>query len=141
MNYEDVADIDKLLVFLLKNTIRNQEDQDMLGGIFEEVKVVGWTDALRDSLRSHIGTLVPIGDYCYSKAICPFWDRNDEYDQQEAGYCHLLQHGDWELNESKVYVNCRTGEHQTAIEIGLPMSLLWDQCKECDINPERRVDN
>ena len=155
MDYEDSVDLDSLLVFMLKNTVRNQHDQDVLGAIFSEKKESGWNDNLKDRLKSHIKSLVPEGDYCYSydqsslnsKNIiprtipCPFWDSNDEYDEQESGYCHLLQRGDWENNESKVYVNCRTGKQQTANEIGLPLSLLWDQCKECNINPERRIDD
>ena len=136
MDYEETADIDKLLVFMLKNTIRNQSDQDILGGIFSKVKESGWNKGLLDELREHIKTLVPEGDYCYlSDVCCPFWDKDDEKDEQEAGYCHLLQHGDWEFNDSKIYINCRTGDKQTANEIGIPLSLLWDQCKECNINP------
>jgi len=154
MDFEDTADIDSVLVFMLKNTIREQHDQDILGAIFAEKKKSGWNDDLIDRLRDHIGSLVPEGDYCYSctpeekgkkyssKTInCPFWDYNNKYDKQESGYCHLLQCGDWEYNESKIYVNVRTGKKQTANDIGIHLSLLWDQCKECNINPERRFED
>jgi len=149
MDYEDMVDMDFLLGFMLKNTIRNEDDQNILGGIFSEVKETGWNDDLRDRLRLHIESLVPVGDYCYSYqsreegdeslypkiALCPFWDRSDEQEKQEAGFCHLLQHGDCEFNDSKIYVNCRTRESRTANEIGISLSLLWDQCKECNVNP------
>lgn len=155
MDYEQTADMDKLLVFMLKNTIRNQSDQDILGDIFKKKKESGWNDDLRDRLRAHIESLVPEGDYCYSyvpeeknnsKHIprtinCPFWECREEQEEQEAGYCHLLQRGDWQNNDSKVYINCRTGKKQTANEIGLPLSLIWDQCKECNINPDRSFED
>jgi len=97
--------------------------------------------------------IIPKGDYCYTSLevkirddglpvrkvkTCPFWDKNDEKHYQEAGYCHLLGRGDWEMNDVKEYVNDKTGEKQTANEIGLPLSLLWDQCKECGLNYDDR---
>ena len=155
MNYEDTANMDKLLVFLVEETAQNQEDQEIIDTISSEVKEFGWNKKLFQDLRQYIESLVPEGDYCYKYVsrdvddetpypkteTCPFWDSDPNQVKQENGYCHLLQHGDWEFNESKVYINCRTGEHQTANEIGLPLSLLWDQCKECDVNPDRRFEN
>jgi hypothetical protein len=43
---------------------------------------------------------------------CPFYDWDDEQDEQVQGYCHFIQQGDW-------------------MEGGT--MLLWDQCKECGI--------
>jgi len=94
-------------------------------------------------------SIIPKGDYCYTSMgiiknedgrpyrkikPCPFWDKNEEKHYQECGYCHLLGIGDWENNDVKEYVNDETGEKKTANEIGLPMSLLWDKCKECGLN-------
>ncbi len=78
-------------------------------------------------------SLIPEGDYCYKirhidndKGTiyidpCPYWrNRKDidniRTDEQDYGYCLYLNKGDIELNE----------------EYGI--SLLWDQCKMCDIN-------
>ena len=67
---------------------------------------------------------IPYGCYCYDVVEgtnefgipntfpCPFW-RVDKYKpKQENGYCGFLGVGDW----------------MTA------GGMLWDQCKECDIN-------
>ena len=68
---------------------------------------------------------IPEGVYCYSPNydgdsifdmtayLCPFWDKDYDRPHQENGYCHYLNHGDWEDDY---------------------MSLLRDQCKECGIN-------
>jgi len=82
---------------------------------------------------------IPPGPYCYYSykgPTCPFWDKDDSKPYQENGYCHYLQRGDWENNDEKEYINVKTGEKQTANQIGLPLSLLWDQCKECGINDD-----
>jgi hypothetical protein len=57
---------------------------------------------------------IPKGFYCYSDSyICPFWDKDKTRESQNNGYCHYMKRGDWQQ------------EHT---------SLLWDMCKECDIN-------
>lgn len=71
---------------------------------------------------------VPKGFYCYTikkivpdsiygciikTKVCPYWDKNENEDEQMNGYCHLLKKGDWEENGT---------------------DLLWDQVKECGIN-------
>ena len=59
---------------------------------------------------------IPIGCYCYSgNYVCPFWDKDMTKPYQNNGYCHLLGLAYWEQNR---------------------ISLLWDMCKECDINEE-----
>jgi len=102
-----------------------------------------------EDLRKLIEMVIPEGPYCYTfdgmienedgsrypKTIpCPFWDKNEEKHYQECGYCHLLDSGDWEMNDEKEYTNVKTGKKQTANEIGLPLSLLWDQVKECGLS-------
>ena len=147
MKYEEVADLDRLIEFILDRVATEGIENKFVSRI-KKTSQSGWTEELCQSLRQYIESVIPEGDYCYTlesnpdgdfpKTIpCPFWDRDESKHYQEAGYCHLLQHGDWEFNDSKVYVNCKTGEKQTANEIGLPLSLLWDQCKECDVNPHR----
>lgn len=80
---------------------------------------------------------IPYGPYCYDEnGICPYWDIDPEKPHQYNGYCHYLGKGDSDLNQDVQWTNCRTGEIETAEEIGIPMSLLWDQCKECGINEE-----
>ena len=63
---------------------------------------------------------IPKGFYCYDYIdgefyLCPFWNIDNEKPEQENGYCHFMGKGDWELNS---------------------IALLWDQCKECDVNRE-----
>jgi hypothetical protein len=61
---------------------------------------------------------------------------------QENGYCSYLGRGDWEMNDDRKWT-CEKqlsdgtyAKYETLLsghEIGLPMSLLWDQVKECAI--------
>lgn len=86
---------------------------------------------------------IPKGPYCYDKnGRCPYWRTRNGYDEQENGYCEFLGYGDWEINEteeltiqyhkSKKLIGVKTVGHK----IGIPVGLLWDQCKECGINEE-----
>lgn len=46
--------------------------------------------------------------------LCPLWDNDKTKPHMENGYCHYLQIGDdWDAEY---------------------LTLLWDMCKECDIN-------
>lgn len=89
-------------------------------------------------------SVIPKGPYCYDEnGICPYWSLNAYYSEQENGYCAFLDKGDWELNtEKKWRITYKDGksipdaELQSGSELGLPLSLLWDQCKECGINEE-----
>ena len=89
--------------------------------------------------KSKDTSVIPKGFYCYDgKYKCPYWDVREDKPDQENGYCHYLEKGDWNVNKEKRY-NVRKsdgtwGELESAEEIGFPMSILWDQCKECDIN-------
>ena len=62
-------------------------------------------------LEKLLERVIPKGDYCYiikhietksdgKKIIhtnnCPFWEKNLDVDDQESGYCHLLEQGDWQ---------------------------------------------
>lgn len=53
---------------------------------------------------------IPRGVYCDG---CPYWRIDPARPEQENGYCLYLQKGDWDFK----YVG-----------------LLWDCCKECDVN-------
>ena len=99
---------------------------------------------------------IPYGDYCYHESTCPFWSKKKgEYPEQEDGYCHYLQKSDWDINEESkgdsmiIYSvdGTMTGKTIADLEddeidpisgkkIHFPMSLIWDQCKECSINME-----
>lgn len=68
--------------------------------------------------------LIPRGLYCYHRLshyedgrtvvdMCPYWSKRYDKKEQENGYCQYLGKGDWESDG---------------------LSLLWDQCKECDVN-------
>lgn len=92
--------------------------------------------------------VIPKGYYCYEglcrmpddpmklkiKGECPYYDRDNEKPEQYNGYCWFLMKGDWELNGEKKWENSKTGKVQTGDEMGIPTSLIWDQCKECGIN-------
>lgn len=85
-------------------------------------------------------SLIPKGYYCYTrnksgKVIkCPYWRSIKERPEQYDGWCDFLEKGDIEINKETPWTDARTKEKQTAEELGLPMSLLWDMCKECQIN-------
>lgn len=89
-------------------------------------------------------TIIPKGDYCYDESdLCPYWSTNSNYHEQDCGYCSYLEKGDWEMNDEKKWKTTYrkdgkelSDELRSANEIGIPMSLLWDQVKECGINIE-----
>ena len=101
---------------------------------------------LADNPEQHI----PQGVYCHSsgdtRSVCPFWDYDDELPEQENGYCHFLKISDFQENpircQSSKIIRSRNPEDigKTVSEFfetdHIPMSLLWDQCKECGVNPE-----
>ena len=93
---------------------------------------------------------IPKGIYCYEAnglsedgkrinnfKICPFWDIDEDKPKQYNGYCHYLKKGDWDLNpwisEHAIFYN--EGVTQNDIK-DLPLSILWDMCKMCDINDD-----
>ncbi len=93
-------------------------------------------------------TKIPYGPYCYNeKGRCPYWSyrdkiKNKTLDEMESGYCSFLGKGDYELNREIKYVLMYPKNHpdhgkpMTSEEIGMYMSLLWDQCKMCGENDE-----
>lgn len=63
-------------------------------------------------------SVIPEGIYCYTHVkgkfvACPYWSLRKDKPKQENGYCAYLGKGDWESDD---------------------FGLLWDQCKECNIN-------
>lgn len=92
---------------------------------------------------------IPKGSYCYQvvskiglQGVCPYWSSNPKKPKQNNGYCTYLEKGDWEINKEKRWrkvefkdgKEVKHGKWETAYQIGIPMSLLWDMCKECNIN-------
>lgn len=80
----------------------------------------GKTEASYHELtREEAESLVPHGDYCYTKIDgkfkkCPFWDSfYPKMPDQSYGFCHLMKIGDF----------TKDGTH-----------LLWDQVKCCGVN-------
>lgn len=90
-------------------------------------------------------SVIPRGLYCYKtidgKQInCPYWSRltQDSW-YQEDGYCAFLEQSDWDINEEigMLEGNQRSGKAVISISAHeIKMSLLWDQCKMCDIKVE-----
>lgn len=85
-------------------------------------------------LRTSKGeSVIPKGLYCSG---CPYQDYDDSQPSQSNGFCWFLGKGDWDFNQEVKWQSRETGEVESADEIGLPMSLLWDGCKECGINDD-----
>ena len=75
------------------------------------------TNRILENIYNFPEMYVPQGLYCYTYINstylrCLFWDMDSKHHHQNNGYCHLIGKGDWQLDGG----------------------LLWDQCKECDIN-------
>lgn len=90
--------------------------------------------------------LIPKGMYCYTRLnngkikACPYWKLRKNKPKQMNGYCSFLKKGDWQLTEERYkrnpyWINYKTGK-KSKMKKGLPLSLLWDMIKECDINME-----
>jgi hypothetical protein len=90
--------------------------------------------------------LIPEGYYCHqfnnSKIVCPFWFKDKTRSEQESGYCSFLGKGDWDINDEtpqlvEVERRQKDGTYKKMMvdksEI-LPHSLLWNKCKECNVN-------
>lgn len=59
--------------------------------------------------------LIPKGHYCYDEhGVCPFWSIDKNHKHQDNGYCSYLKKGDWDFEGP---------------------GILWDQCKECSLEP------
>lgn len=75
---------------------------------------------------------IPVGGYCKD---CVFYDRDESKPTQENGYCHYLKKGDWDLNKEFVVYDASSGKEVSQEDRGeIPLSLLWDGCKECGVN-------
>lgn len=86
-------------------------------------------------------TLIPRGLYCYTwievpsasngyvgkTAPCPYWHLLPGKPEQANGYCAFLGRGDWD--------EVRYGEDGQQ-EIVTGTTLLWDGCKECEVNED-----
>lgn len=70
-------------------------------------------------ITDFVGEVIPSGPYCYEHGrTCKYWDYSRVIrtclGEQCSGHCHFLGENDF------------TGKTM----------LLWDQCKECDINDD-----
>lgn len=86
-------------------------------------------------------SVIPVGYYCYDdNGACPYWSRDPNHHEMENGYCKFLEKGDWEMNIEKKWrityqggKKVTDGKLESAEELGMYMSVLWDQVKECNI--------
>jgi hypothetical protein len=89
-------------------------------------------------------SIIPNGPYCYGvsrKDTCPYWSIKDDLPHQYNGYCSYLEQSDVDITLSmKPLTNLCNGEKVKAVDLPFPVSLLWDQCKECGINDEDEDD-
>jgi len=84
-------------------------------------------------------SVIPLGGYCYSIIkgdfiICPYWSIKPNLPEQYNGYCAFLDRDDIEIAEESEYKDMQTGNIEKGSDLDFPTSLLWDQCKECNIN-------
>ncbi|MFA7101237.1 MAG: hypothetical protein WC196_05855 [Bacilli bacterium] len=94
-------------------------------------------------------TMIPKGFYCYSvidgeRVQCPYWSRLKDGLYQEDGYCSFLEQGDWDINEKAGMLTGWRSDGKPLPPVSaheIKMSLLWDECKECDVNMEDEDDN
>lgn len=80
-------------------------------------------------------SIIPPGIYCYTyiegeEVKCPYHRIIKGRPYQYNGWCDYLGEGDLEINRKSQWKD-NEGNVGSAEEIGLPMSLLWDGCKEC----------
>ncbi len=90
-------------------------------------------------INNSIKRLIPKGFYCHDNSgkACIFWTRLNGLPDHENGYCSLLMKSDYDLNEEQGVITWVSGNRKTKKITNpheIPMSLLWDQCKECGIN-------
>lgn len=91
-------------------------------------------------------SVIPKGVYCYTPIgyedgkykiqCCPYWKRIEDRPEQYDGWCDYLGKGDLEIEKEMVLKDMETGEETTGDELPFPVSLLFDQCKECGINED-----
>jgi hypothetical protein len=82
-------------------------------------------------------SLIPKGDYCYdAKGNCPYWSLRKDLPKQENGYCSFLEKSDYDINEKQGKIHWKSNNEEDTITEPheIPIGLLFDQCKECDIN-------
>jgi hypothetical protein len=77
------------------------------------------------------------GSYPYHKIkICPYWDKIKEFPEQDNGYCHWLERGDfdYDLNDEFHFLDENIiKEVNKKYKRKTGHGLLWDQCKECHL--------
>ncbi len=90
-------------------------------------------------------SVIPEGYYCVEfsdevgddgqpiKRTCPYWSYEEARPEHECGYCYYLGEGDWDINDRTEWTDVKTGQVCAG-----GFSLLWDQCKECDVNVEEK---
>ena len=87
-------------------------------------------------------SVIPKGPYCYTYdkngtyCLCPYWKSIEDRPEQYDGWCDFLGYGDLEHEKEMVLKDMKTGEETRGDELPFPVSLLFDQCKECGINDD-----
>ena len=80
---------------------------------------------------------IPKGMYCKG---CPYWSIDPNLPEQENGCCAYLETNDYKRNEEIGDLHWRSGKTgEITMVTGpheMPVSLLWDGCKECRINED-----
>jgi hypothetical protein len=83
-------------------------------------------------------SVIPAGCYCYDeKGKCPYWSKVNNLPEQENGYCSYLGYNDYDRNTDIGEIKWE-GQHGPVYTAphDIPISLLWDQVKQCGINDD-----
>jgi hypothetical protein len=75
------------------------------------------------------------------KRCLSYWSLREDRPEQYNGWCDYLGKGDIEIAQEMEVRNAKTGEVCKACDLPFPMSLLWDQCKECGIQCDDEDDD
>lgn len=90
---------------------------------------------MRQLKRAKGKTIIPKGCYCYDEnGQCPYWDCDERKPEQYNGFCWYMEKGDMDLAKEKTFIEEETGEKIQGQNMPVPVSLLWDACKECGEN-------
>lgn len=76
-------------------------------------------------------SVIPKGFYCYNKSkLCPYWKLKNDLPYQHNGYCEYLGKSDMDLNK-EYHERLKQDNKEIKLDDDFPLSLLWDQIKEC----------
>lgn len=92
---------------IIREELENQEETP------KELGLKNSKSEMMDLIYNKGESVIPWGDYCYDKKVCPYWDIAKNKESGEGGFCWFLGKGDW-WEDGSIF-------------------LLWDQLKNCSV--------